>query len=276
MNIESSNDPQSFVNFELDGWETVSQGYEDHFAKLTSQSVDAILDAGDVSSGKEVLDVCCGPGMIATAAAARGARATGIDFSAAVIKVANSSESGAKFQQGDAQSLSFTDNSYDSVVCGFGIIHLPDPQKALSEMYRVLKPGGRVALSVWEPPNAGNGFGLLFGSIKAHADMGVDLPHGPDFFQFSDPARLTDALQETGFKEPSINTVEQTWEFNDASGMFTGIMEGAVRARALIAAQTTTVQEAVSNSVSVGMDAYNSSDGIYRVPMPALIGSAIK
>ena len=276
MNIESSNDPQSFGNFELDGWETVSQGYEEHFTKLTRQSVAAILDAAGVSTDMLVLDVCCGPGMIATAAAARGARATGIDFSAAVIKVANSGESGAEFHQGDAQSLSFADNSYDSVICGFGIIHLPDPQKALSEMYRVLKPGGRIALSVWEPPNANNGFGLLFGSIKAHADMEVDLPHGPDFFQFSDPASLTDALQETGFGEPSVNTVAQTWEFNGRGGLFTSIMEGAVRARALIAAQTATVQEAVSNSVAAGMDAYSSSDGVYRIPMPALIGSAIK
>jgi hypothetical protein len=45
MNIESSNDPQNFLNFELDGWETVSQGYEEYFAKLTRQSVEAILDA---------------------------------------------------------------------------------------------------------------------------------------------------------------------------------------------------------------------------------------
>jgi hypothetical protein len=53
-------------------------------------------------------------------------------------------------------------------------------------------------------------------------------------------------------------------------------MEGAVRARGLIIAQTTTVKEAISNTVLAGMEAYRSSDGKYRVPMPALVGSALK
>jgi ubiquinone/menaquinone biosynthesis C-methylase UbiE len=150
------------------------------------------------------------------------------------------------------------------------------PQKALSEMHRVLKPAGRVAVSVWESPNSNNGFGLLYGSLKANADMDVDLPHGPDFFQFSDPAKLTNALMEIGFSEPSINIVAQTWEFKEAQGLFTSIMEGAVRARALIAAQAATVQEAISDAVVAGMDEYVSPDGMYRVPMPALIGSAVK
>lgn len=276
MGIESSNDPQGFVSFEHSGWEAVSRGYEQHFAGLTSQSVAAVLDAAEVKSGKQVLDVCCGPGVIAAAATARGAQTTGIDFSAAVIEIANSNVPDVEFYEGDAQSLPFADNSFDAVVCGFGIIHVPDPQKALSEMHRVLKPAGRVAVSVWESPNSNNGFGLLYGSLKANADMGVELPHGPDFFQFSDPAKLTNALMEIGFSEPSINIVAQTWELKEPQGLFTAIMEGAVRARALIAAQTATVQEAISDAVVAGMDGYSSPDGMYRVPMPALIGSAVK
>ena len=276
MSIESSNDPREFVDFEHNGWEAVSRGYEQHFAGLTSQSVDAVLDAAEVGSGKRVLDVCCGPGMIAAAAAARGAHTTGIDFSAAVVKIATTNVPEAEFHEGDAQSLPYADNSFDAVVCGFGIIHVPDPQQALSEMYRVLKPAGRIAVSVWEPPASNNGFGLLYGSIKANADMGVDLPHGPDFFQFSDPDKLANALLEIGFSESSISTIAQTWEFDDVHGLFVSIMEGAVRARALIAAQTATVQQAIADAVIAGMDGYSCADGIYRVPMPALVGSAVK
>jgi predicted RNA methylase len=89
MSIESSNDPQGFVSFEHSGWEAVSRGYEQHFTGLTSQSVAAVLDAAEVKSGKQVLDVCCGPGIITAAATARGAQTTGIDFSAAVVEIAN-------------------------------------------------------------------------------------------------------------------------------------------------------------------------------------------
>jgi SAM-dependent methyltransferase len=276
MNIDSSNDPQRFSKFEHDAWEEISHGYEQHFARLTSQSVDAVLNSAEVRSGKVVLDVCCGPGMLTAAAQSRGAQSKGIDFSAEAVEVARSNVPDAEFQKGDAQSLPFPDSTFDSVVCGFGIIHVPDPQKALSEMYRVLKTGGRVAVSVWEAPNANNGFGLLFGSIKANADMSVDLPHGPDFFQFSDHAKMSDALLGIGFSNPSINTVDQFWELKDANGLITSIMEGAVRARALIMAQTDNIQEAISETVNAGMGAYSSTDGKYRVPMPALIGSAVK
>ncbi|GMT41331.1 MAG: hypothetical protein IEMM0001_2066 [bacterium] len=276
MSIESSNEPQDFTKFEHDGWEAISRGYEQHFSGLTTQSVTAVLDAAAVKSDSRVLDVCCGPGMLTAAALARGAQTVGIDFSAEVVKIASSNVPDAAIHKGDAQSLPFADTSFDAVVCGFGIIHVPDPQKALSEMYRVLKPDGRVAVSVWEAPNPNNGFGLLYGSIKANADMGVDLPHGPDFFQFSDTVKLSNALLDIGFSEPRIDTVAQFWELNEATELITSIMEGAVRARGLIIAQTATVKEAISNTVLAGMDVYKSSDGKYRVPMPALIGSAVK
>jgi ubiquinone/menaquinone biosynthesis C-methylase UbiE len=276
MSIESSSDPDGFVELEHSGWEAASQGYERHFAGLTRQSVNALLDAAGVTSGKHLLDLCCGPGMIAAAATVLGARATGVDFSAAVVRIAASMVAAADFHEGDAQSLAFPDEHFDAVVCGFGIIHLSDPQRALTEMHRVLKPGGRVALSVWEPPNPSIGFGLIYGAIRAHANMDVGLPHGPDFFQFSDSAKLSEALLETGFSNPSVDRVPQTWEFGEAHGLVTGIMEGAVRARALMTAQTTNVQQSIENAIDAGMELYASADGLYRVPMPALIGSAQK
>jgi len=276
MSIDSSNDPQSFADFEHHGWETVSQGYEEHFARLTSQSVNAVLDAAEVTSGKQMLDVCCGPGMIAAAAMERGAQATGIDFSAAAVKIANSNFPDADVREGDAQSLPFDDKTFDAVICGFGIIHVPNPHKVLSEMHRVLKTGGRVAVSIWEAPNSNNGFGLLYSAIKAHADMDIDLPHGPDFFQFSTSEKMANALLEVGFSQPKTTTVDQTWEFSDSHGLITGIMEGAVRARAIIASQSETVKAAIVDDVVTGMGAYGSPEGNYLVPMPALVGSAIK
>ena len=275
MSIESSNDPQSFSDFEHDAWETVSRSYQEHFARLTNQSVIALLDAAEVTSGKHVLDVCCGPGMVTAAAIARGAKATGIDFSAEAVKIATLNVIGADIHEGDAQSLPFDEDAYDAVICGFGIIHVPNPTKALSEMRRVLKPGGRLALSTWEAPNPNNGFGLLFGAIKSNANMDIDLPHGPDFFQFSDTEKLTTALQETGFINPMVNTISQTWEFNNSHGLITAMIEGSVRSRAILTAQTDTVRAAITKAIVAGMDRY-SFEGTYRLPMPALIGSAVK
>src|SRR5262245_47901336 len=166
MAIESSHDPGAFREFEHDGWETVSVGYERHFARLTTQTVPGILDAAHVAEGMRVLDVCTGPGMLAGTAVKRGAQVVALDFSGKLIEIAMRNAPGAEFRQGDAQALPFEADSFDSVVCGYGIIHVPEPQRALSEMRRVLKPGGFLAVSVWEAAKPGNGFGLLFGAIR--------------------------------------------------------------------------------------------------------------
>ncbi len=276
MAIETSNDPRAFTDFEHQGWETTASGYDQHFTQLTRQSSSAVLDAANVRGGMRVLDVCTGPGVIAIPTVERGAEVTGIDFSAEVIRQARNNLPVAEFQEADAMALPFDANSFDAVVCGYGIIHVPDPQKALLEMYRVIKPGGRVAVSVWEHPKPGNGFGLLFASIKAHGDLNVPLPHGPDFFQFSKNGRLAEALQNIGLSETSILSVEQTWELSDPMGIINAFMEGAVRARGLLMAQTESVREAIFEAVATGMEKFKSSNGHYQVPMPALVGSGKK
>lgn len=140
----------------------------------------------------------------------------------------------------------------------------------------MLKPEGYLAVSVWEAPKPGNGFGLLFGAIKRYGDLNVPLPHGPDFFQFSEPEKLRAALQDMQFHDTSVGTVELTWEIDDPLGMMTAILEGAVRARGLLRAQTVDQRNAISQAVMEDMLQHRSSDGVYRVPMPALVGSGRK
>ena len=276
MAIESSRDPNAFRNFEHDGWEAVSNGYLRHFARLTAQSVPATLDAARVAEGMRLLDVCTGPGIVAGAALERGAKVVGLDFSGKQIEIAKRNVPGAEFRQGDAQALPFEDESFDAVVCGYGIIHVPEPQRALSEMHRVLRPGGYLAASAWEAPKPTNGFGVLFGAIKKHGDLNVPLPHGPDFFQFSEPKKFMAALEDTGFTDTAVEVIKQNWELDNPLGIVAAILEGGVRARGLLLAQAEDVRNAISTDVSNGTQQYRSSDGVYRVPMPALVGSGRK
>jgi SAM-dependent methyltransferase len=244
MPIESSNEPESFKSFEHEVWDTVSSEYERQFGRLTVQSAAALLDAANVADGTRMLDACCGPGILSAEAAKRGAQPVGVDFSDSALEIARSSVAGAIFQQGDAESLSFERDSFDAVVCGFGVIHVPEPAKALKEFRRVVRPGGRVAISTWQGPKPSNGFGLLFGAIKMHGNLDVPLPHGPDMFQFSEVEMMSAALEEVGLSGVEVIEAEQTWDFEDS------------------------IREAVRS----GMNQFKTNAGTYRVPMPAVIG----
>ena len=276
MTIEVFNDSENFADFEYAGWESVSAGYEQFFVPLTLQSVAPLLDAAQVSAGMSLLDVCTGPGLIAAAAAERGANSTGLDFAAEVVRIARRNYPDVEFHEGDAQALPFDDDHFDAVICGYGIIHVPDPAKVLSEMKRVLKAGGRLSVSVWQAPAADNGFGIIFEAINAHADLSIPLPHGPDFFQFSGDGKLAAALEVSGLSDVKVSPLSQTWELDAPFTLVKCFMEGAVRTRGQLLAQTDSVRQQVFAAITAGIEQYKSSDGSYRVPMPALIGSGIK
>ena len=276
MTIEVSNEPEDFADFEHAGWESVGAGYEQYFVPLTRQSVAPLLDAAQVSAGMSLLDVCTGPGLIAAAAAERGANSTGLDFAAEVVRIARRNYPDVEFHEGDAQALPFDDDHFDAAICGYGIIHVPDPAKVLSEMKRVLKAGGRLSVSVWQAPAADNGFGIIFDAINAHADLSIPLPHGPDFFQFSADGNLAAALEVSGLSDIRVSPVSQTWELDAPFTLVKCFMEGAVRTRGQLLAQTDSVRQQVFAAITAGIEQYKSSDGSYRVPMPALIGSGFK
>jgi ubiquinone/menaquinone biosynthesis C-methylase UbiE len=275
MAIESSNEPELFQSFEHQGWQTVGEGYERHFSRLTSQAAPVILDAAAVSAGKHVLDVCTGPGILASAVVDRGAVVTGVDMSSTMLALARKNVPTAELQEADAQSLPFEDGSFDAVICGLGVLHVPEPAKAFAEMLRVLKDGGYAAISTWQAPNPTNGFGLLFGALKAHGDLGVPLPHGPDMFQFSDDEKMHSALAETGFRNVAIETVNATWSLDEPTEIVSALVEGTVRSRALLGAQSERQKDSIVGAIESAMERYVTQAG-YRVPMPMIVGRGSK
>ena len=124
-----ANSDRSFREFEQAGWENagVVANYHEHLSGVTTQSVEALLDAAGIRGGSRVLDVATGAGYIAGAAAQRGADAIAIDFSAAQVRMARDRYPTVRFEQADAEALPFDPQSFDAVVNGFGMCHLPEP-----------------------------------------------------------------------------------------------------------------------------------------------------
>lgn len=93
-----------------------------------------------------VLDVACGTGDMALLLAERGATVTGVDISEEMLDVASLKEKGARFMVADAEHLPFEDNTFDAVTCAFGVRNFVHLEQGLSEMLRVLKPGGTLVI----------------------------------------------------------------------------------------------------------------------------------
>jgi len=268
---------QSFREFEVAGWQdtSVCSNYDHHLSALTTQAIGALLDAAGIQRGTRVLDVATGAGYAAAAAAERGADATGVDFSASQVTLARTRNPKLRFEQSDADALPFPAESFDSVVSNFGMCHFPDPNAAMREAFRVLTPAGRVAFTVWSTPEKAVGFGAIYGAVRAHGSLDVGLPAGPNFFLFSDPEQCRRVLIEAGFHAPLVSEIKQVWRVSAPEQVFDIILQGSVRAAAMLRGQTPEARAAIRSTVRDTISAYRKGPS-YEVPMPAVLATAAK
>src|SRR5258708_17712831 len=127
-------------DFELDGWQAAAWSYGG-FAGATQVFVRALLRAAGAGPGIRLLDVACGTGLAASAAAALGARIAGVDFSPAMVVMARSLHPALELQTADAEELPFASGCHDAVIANFGIHHVERPERAMAEARPVLSPG---------------------------------------------------------------------------------------------------------------------------------------
>ena len=264
----SATENEAFAAFEKAGWEKAAEAYHDHWGRLSTQSAEPMLDAARVGPGSVVLDVATGAGYIAAAARARGAEAIGLDFSAAQVALASRIYPKIEFRQGDAQNLPFADDTFHALVMGFGMNHLPDPERAVAEAWRVLKPGGCFAFTVWAAPGAADGFGIVLKSIESNSVPNPDLPPAPPYFRFADEKEVQSVLEDAGFANISTSIVPQTWRHDTPDKVFDAFNEGAVRATAMLRSQPESVREIIRKNVREAVRKLAVGDE-FHVPVPA-------
>jgi demethylmenaquinone methyltransferase / 2-methoxy-6-polyprenyl-1,4-benzoquinol methylase len=117
---------------------TMTAGLDRRWRRIT---VEAVVRPGD-----RVLDVCCGTGDLALAALPFASHVVGLDFSTAMLERARRKSSQVEWVPGDALALPFDDASFDAATVGFGVRNVEDLERALAELRRVVRPGGRIGI----------------------------------------------------------------------------------------------------------------------------------
>jgi demethylmenaquinone methyltransferase/2-methoxy-6-polyprenyl-1,4-benzoquinol methylase len=164
--------------------------------------------AAVVRPGDRVLDVACGTGDLALAAAAAGGRVTGVDFSTRMLERARRKSSAVEWLEADALALPFDDASFDVVTSGFGVRNFADLEAGLRELRRVLGPGGRIGvLEITQPHGALRPFFRVWFD-RVVPLMGKVLPGGGAYTylpasvrRFPGPGDLAAALERAGFAD---------------------------------------------------------------------------
>jgi len=229
-----------------------------------------ILDEAAVKPGDRILDVACGTGIVARTAikfkGSNGTSVTGLDPNPGMLSVAESYTSEPEWKEGVAEELPFGDESFDVVVSQFGLMFFQDRSAALREMYRVLAPGGRLVVAVFDSLENNPGYRAMTEAFASVAGEEVaQALRGP--FSLGDTTDLKSLCTESGLSSAEVTTHDGKARFSDVRTMVLADVKGWFP---LAGIHLTDEQiDEVVLQLEAALQDYISSDGRLEFPMPA-------
>lgn len=263
-------DYSAFREGERDGWSKRAHVYGDATARATLQTIPKLLDHARLFPGARVLDAGCGPGFVAASAKLLGADVEGIDFSKGMVEQAKDRFPDINFAVADVEDLPARDETFDAVLSNIVLFHVTDPEKAMSEARRVLKPNGRFVFSQWLGPDRSECYRLLFEVLGRHADMSRADP-APNAYILSDEANVSEMMRRVGFTDIKSEIVENVLHAPGPS-FFDFFMKFGVRVPLILERQEQDIRQAIQIEVDEVTAPY-LSEGVYKLPMPSVVFS---
>ncbi len=222
-------DPVTFKESTRQQWENVAEAWNrwgPTLQRWLEPATEAMFELARLAPGARVLDVAGGSGEPALSAIARispGGSVLSTDISTNLVRLAteNARARGLTASQFEArvmdgEHLDLPDASFDAVLSRLGLIYFPDRPQALTEIHRVLKPGGRIALASFTTPAANPFFTIPITIIRRRAQLAAPAPGSPGPYSLGSRDVMEAALLQAGFKEIEIRAVSAPLRFATA------------------------------------------------------------
>lgn len=282
MTERAAFDPARFKEQERQGFNAVAQKYEAAMAVM-SPVVERLIALAGLEEGQRVLDVATGPGMVARQAATLvksdflvGAEAAvagqvlGVDIANDAIEVARGRArdeglTNVEFMLDDAEALQLADAQFDRVLCSFGLMHFPAPDKAMAEMARVLKPGGRLIAAVW-----GEAENVPFIELALRV-MTRNFPppkvERPSMFRLGTLDALSSLAESAGLRVVEVAPMTAEVTVRDAADYWRLFLNVAGITTVALNKQPPEVRQKLVDDTAADLQAYyDSAAGVYRLP----------
>ena len=247
--------------------------YDEFFVPaLFGEWAPRLAAAAQLAPGQTVLDVACGTGVLTREAAARvspGGSVTGLDRNDGMLAVAARKAPSIAWKSGRAEALPFADRSFDAVLCQFGLMFFEDRIAALKEMARVLRPGGRLAVAVWDAAERIPGYADMIALLqRLFGDRIANELRGP--FILGDTGALRALFEKAGIANIEIRTIDGRARFPSLESWIHTDVKGWTLADLIDDAQYRRLQQAAQRDLAHHVQ----PDATVSFPAPAHIATA--
>ena len=228
-------------------WNKFSPGWkkwDDFTMNFLKPMGDAIIEELNIKEDDVVLDVACGTGEpgLTIAAMAKNGKVIGTDVADQMLAIAQENANNKQIKNYETKTcdvceLPFDDSTFDKISCRMGFMFFPDMQMAADEMYRVLKTGGKMATSVWAPPEYNMWMMSVMGIIKKNMDLPTPPPGAPGMLRCAAPGFIKSLMENSGFKnvneklisgKVAYESFDQYWEMmNEVAAPVVGALSKA-------------------------------------------------
>lgn len=199
------------------GWDRAAMYYENFWQQQLKPAQDKLLEMANLQPGEKLIDIACGTGLVSFPAAEKlgpGGFVLATDISDGMVKMCTETAKEKKitniqFKRMDAEELDVPDGEYDVALCALGLMYVPDPVRALKEMFRVIKPGGRAVAAVW-----GQRDHCGWAEIFEIVDKRVATEVCPMFFHLGNRDVLKRSFEAAGFLNVNFEKLNTVLNYN--------------------------------------------------------------